>query len=398
MQENIHCCRLSVTNVWKPEDMNEIISPQCENLILSSKRPFEFSDLRDSIELSSSSSSVYSDTDSEPDIYNVSYDNENYEEEDMREDDMYNFPISCASSRPLKSSLSGSRQCFSCSASSLTPGTQTPQSSNKRLTFLTTLEAIPQEQEMLAMKRLAKMIHISFDDPKNLYPSLITFSRIIQDVCRRANYWSWAPNFMMFLALFINGSFGNAINNKISRYAMYLFSFFCCSICKYDPEREPPLYDHFVYVFIPQLLNTIGKWSNNEIDPSLMTLSYVFYKVPVGKEIIEAVIAIREKGAADFFSNKQEDLRYQRALWLCAISHQLVLNMKQGKNVEINKANFLICYEEVIQSHNFEKSLKVAKIYEQYFDVKSEEYVLLNNNNCFLFFIFIEYRCILLTI
>lgn len=373
MQQNIHCRRLSVTNIWKPENGDEIIPQQCENLNLSPKRSSEFLDLCDGIELSSSSSSVYSDTDSESDIYSISYDNENHEEEDMREDDIYNFPISCTSSRPLKSILKESRQCFSGSASSLTPDMQTPQSSNKRLAFLTTLEAIPREKEILAMKRLVMMINANFTSPKKLYPLLITFSRIIQDVCCRANYWSWAPSFMMFLTLFINEKISNAINYKISRYAMYLFSFFCCSICKYDPERKSPPYNHFVYVFIPRLLNAIGKWSNDEIDPSLMTLSYVFYKVPVGKETIEAVIAIREKGAADFYSDKQEDLRYQRALWLCAISYQLILNIKQGKNVVTNKANFLICYEEVIQSHNFEKSHNVTTIYEQYFDVKSQE-------------------------
>lgn len=178
---------------------------------------------------------------------------------------------------------------------------------------------------------------------------------------------------MMFLALFIDGQLEEAVDDMVSTYAIYLFNFFCCSMCEYNSEREPVLYNYFVNFCIPQLMDTVGKWKTREFDPFLLTLSYIFFKVPIDQEILDTVIAIRKNRAAGFFASAQEDLRYQRALWLSAISHQLLLCIKRHENVEGCKANILQCYKEAMLSHKSEKSLRVAKIYETYFDIKSRK-------------------------
>jgi hypothetical protein len=370
INEKVGSRRLLVVNIWRPEDIDKCTTPPLtQKLIPLGMNDYELSDLCNSTDNSSLPTLTSTSNEEENGVHFARTSNKNFnKKEEIKEDTIYDFPVMGFKPQPLKSSLAGSR-----SAVSFNSSPRTAQSSNKRLTFLTTLEAIPQEMEVLTMKRLAKTIHISLNNPKILYPSLITFCKLLQDVCRRANYWSWAPNFIMFLALFINGKLEIAVDEMISRYAIYLFSFFCCSICKYDSEREPALYSYFVNFCIPQLMDTAGKWKNPEFDPSLLTLSYIFFKVPIDQEVLEIVIAIRNKRPADFFANAHEDLRYQRAFWLSAISHQLVLSIKRGENIEACKTNILQCYKEAMLSHKSEKSPRVAKVYETYFDIKSKE-------------------------
>lgn len=359
-----------MVNICRLEHIEECaIPPSAQNLASSTISDYELSDLYDS-----------TDNSSLPTLGSISHEEENgvnvartgskniNEKDEIKRDSIYDFPVLGFTQQPLRSSLARLR---SSASFSLSP--RSARSFNRRLTFLTTLEAIPQEVEILTLKRLAKSIHISLNGPKILYPSLITFGKLLQDVCRRANYWSWAPNFMMFLALFIDGQLEEAVDDMVSKYAIYLFNFFCCSMCEYNSEREPVLYNYFVNFCIPQLMDTVGKWKTREFDPFLLTLSYIFFKVPIDQEILDTVIAIRKNRAAGFFASAQEDLRYQRALWLSAISHQLLLCIKRHENVEGCKANILQCYKEAMLSHKSEKSLRVAKIYETYFDIKSRK-------------------------
>lgn len=253
------------------------------------------------------------------------------------------------------------------------PHSGTTISTNRRLAFLETLEAIPLESDILTLKKLANTMSVNLYNPELLHTTFMSFTSCLRDICSRANYWSWAPNYMTFLILLVRGEFGTVTENTVIRYAMHTFCLFSCHVCKYDPEREPAIYTYLSNFFIPQIMKYIKENDSDDIESSIMALSYVFYKIPVDEKAIIMVQNLRVHDMKDFHRSSNTMIRYQRAIWLSCISHQLILRIKKGEDVEKNKALILKCYDEVLFSHEHEKVSKIAKTYELYFDIKSQE-------------------------
>lgn len=245
-------------------------------------------------------------------------------------------------------------------------------STSRKLTFLETLEAIPCEKDILTLKRYANAISENGTNLDIVHAGLLSFTYCLKDICERANYWSWAPNYLSFLALFVHGNYGNTKAPSLTKYAYHIFCLFSCHVCKYDPEREPTLLNHFVNFSIPELLTKTTEGEGTESDPGVMALSYIFYSVPVNERVVGLLRNQRVCGA-NFYRSSNTMLRYHRAIWLSSISYQLILCIKRGENIEQNKSSILKCYDEVLQSHENEKVSKINKIYEFYFDLRSQE-------------------------
>lgn len=251
----------------------------------------------------------------------------------------------------------------------------TTQSTNKRLTFLETLEAVPRESDILSLKRVANTINLNTNNPSVLFPAFSNFTKHIQDISKRANYWSWAPNYMTFLILFVRGEFGAVTNDTIVQYVIQLFCLFSCHVCKFDLDREPAIYNYFVNFFIPQLISHIGEYESDEgFDSTTLALSYIFYKIPVNEAIIDIVRNLRLDNMELFYTPAFTNIRYQRALWLSSITYQLVLCIKRGEDVAECKSNILKCYDEALVSNEHEKNTKISKVYERFFDLKSQNF------------------------
>lgn len=247
------------------------------------------------------------------------------------------------------------------------------QSSSKKLSFLETLESVPRETDILALKKLANTMNVNTGNSSVLRSAFISFTKIVQDISSRANYWSWAPNYMTFLMLFVRGEFGLVTDTTLIKYVIHLFCLFSCYVCQFDQEREPSIYNYFINFFIPQLIAHVGEWETDEFDPATFALSYIFYKIPVDESIIDLLHSLRVNDLKEFYRSSNNYIRQQRAVWLSAISYQLILNIKRGDSVEKNKANILRCYEEALLSHECERVSRIAKTYERYFDIKSQE-------------------------
>lgn len=246
-------------------------------------------------------------------------------------------------------------------------------STGRKLTFLATLEAIPCERDILTLKRYANTISENGNNLDLVHSSLLSFTHCLKDICERANYWSWAPNYLSFLALFVHGNYGHTKATSSTKYAYYIFCLFSCYVCKYNSEREPVLLNHFVNVTIPELLAKASEGEGSENDPGMMALSYIFYSMPVDERVVGLLQNQRVCGAKDFYRSSNTMLRNHRAIWLSCISYQLIMCIKRGENIEQNKSCILKCYDEVLQSHENEKVSKINKIYEFYFDIKSQE-------------------------
>lgn len=277
--------------------------------------------------------------------------------------------------QPLPSVFNSSAQTIKTAQSTIKLFAQpsTAISPARRLAFLDALEAVPSESDILTLKKYANSMSSSTTNVDILHTSFRSFFSCLKNICERANYWSWAPNYMTFLILFVRGEFGVVADNSAVKYAIQVFCLFSCHVCKYDQEREPSIYNYFANFFIPQLMAHIGDFNADGVSPSVMALSYVFYKIPVDRRVIKMIRGLRVDDIKGFYRSSNTLIRQHRAMWMSCIAYQLIFCIKKGEDVETSKSNLLRCYDEAVLSHKYEKVTKISKIYETYFDLKSQE-------------------------
>lgn len=258
---------------------------------------------------------------------------------------------------------------------SSTESKNAPQSntSARKLAFLNTLVAIPKERDIIFFKKCASSLNqytaLSQVNAKIVFIPFVT--RLLY-VCQRANYWSWAPHYGVFLLKLMKDQVIKDM--EIIKTCMYAFCLLSCFMCQYDPEREPKVRNYFVKLFVQYAMYCIKTDHGEIVEAIIMAIGYVFCKVPVDKRAIKDVINLRKNDLNDFYRPGNTELRYQRALWLSCIARQLMICIKSGdENLSTNKSLLLLCNEEAIVSYKNEQIPKVKKVYEVYFEIKTEK-------------------------
>lgn len=237
--------------------------------------------------------------------------------------------------------------------------------SSRRLAFLENLESIPTESDIFELRALTITIKASITDQSALISTLSLFGSRFDDISVRANYWGWAPKYFSFIYKILQGSHGTISNINVLSYCSMLLSRLACRMSEFDFDREPSIQRYFIKKVLPRLVEITGKYNTNFDTPSL-AMMYICFYLNVDEHLVSFLINLRSN-IPNFFTNKNNILRYRRAFWFASVCNRLLIQNDLNGGSAIIKEILFHCISEAQISYTQENELTIKSAYNKFF-------------------------------